>query len=151
MVYDDMRARLAKAMEERQEELGIPWNSIAAEAGVSAQTLISVRKHRREITPKTRRAIEAGLRWPRGFVTAILEDKPLPSLEGGSSAVERPQSLEEMEREEIRREIVSMSREEIEAIGRRIRVLIGEAEEQEWLAGAAELQRRRQDADVRRP
>ncbi len=144
MAHDDTRARLTHAMEQRQEELGIPWSQIANAGGVTAETLVSVRKQSRTITPRTRRAIEAGLRWPRGYVTAILEGKEfLPPSEGDRSTLEQQQSLEDMDLEEIRREVASMSPEEIKAIGRRIRVLIGKDEEREWLKGAAELQRRR--------
>ncbi|MFD2421602.1 hypothetical protein [Amycolatopsis pigmentata] len=75
MTHEDVRAQLTEAMERRRVELGLTWRQIAAKSGLSIEALRSVRKERREITPPTRRALEIGLEWPRGHVTAILESK----------------------------------------------------------------------------
>ena len=112
MTHDDVRVRLTEAMENRQEELGLTWRQIAAKAGVSVQTLISVRKESREITPRTRRAIELGLKWPPGYVTAILEDREPPEVAPHSSTP----PAKEPTSEPVARKKARLSPEEIAAI-----------------------------------
>ena len=93
MPHDDVRSQLTAAMERRRVELGVTWRQIAAKSGLSIEVLRSVRKENREITPRTRRALEVGLEWPQGTVTAILEGKPLPSTD------DEPAGLDEVERQ----------------------------------------------------
>lgn len=75
MAQDEARKRLAEAMEARRDQLGITWRQVAAAGGTTYETLRAVRQGTNEITPPTRRAIEAGLHWPGGYVDAILADE----------------------------------------------------------------------------
>lgn len=79
---EDGRDRLARIMEERRGEIGRTWDDVAAKGSTHAETLRQVRKHRREITRKIKRAIEEGLDWHTGSVDRVIAGgypAPLPT------------------------------------------------------------------------
>lgn len=69
-------------MEDRRDDLTLTWDQVAAKGSTHAETLRQVRKHRREISRQTKRAIEIGLDWRTGSVDRILaggQPEPLPA------------------------------------------------------------------------
>jgi len=75
------RQRLAEQMDARRLELGMRWQDVAAEAGVSLKTLYSVRTGEGGVTGLTQGKVEKGLRWGPGSVESILgggDPVPLP-------------------------------------------------------------------------
>jgi hypothetical protein len=73
-ITPEARKRLAEAMEDRREELGLRWQDVAAAGGVSLKTLHSARTGDSGIAPLTRHGIEVGLQWERKTVLRILEE-----------------------------------------------------------------------------
>lgn len=88
------RARLKAAMEGRVAELGLTWREVGeAAGGLSTETLRAVRRDARNVTSRTRRSIERGLRWQRGYVDQLLDETaapvPPPSVEDLDAEIER--------------------------------------------------------------
>lgn len=83
------RARLAKAMEDRLEELGLRWQDVSAATGVSVRALQLARDPDREGTPSktTLEGIDKGLRWEPGSARQLLasgrDPVPLPDDQAG--------------------------------------------------------------------
>jgi hypothetical protein len=71
----EARHRLAERMEERRQELRLTWQGVAEAGHVSLRALQSARTGTAAIMPLTQRGIEDGLRWPQGYVQAILDDR----------------------------------------------------------------------------
>ena len=70
-------------IDDRRSDLGMTWDDLAGEAGVSTETLrlASDRPHMRTTS---KRKIEKALRWQRGSIDAIRaggEPTPLPDVE----------------------------------------------------------------------
>lgn len=107
MNKDNARKRLTDAMEARKEDLGLTWREVANDGGTTIETLRAVRRGTNEILPRTRKAIEAGLRWPRGYVTDILDGKKPSGPERPKSALDdirqMAESLQTQARELIER------------------------------------------------
>jgi hypothetical protein len=70
---ETVRQRLARLMDERREELGLHWNEVAEDAGITKEGLRSVRFEVRQIRPKTKRGLERALDWDAGSFDRILE------------------------------------------------------------------------------
>lgn len=69
----EARQRLAALIEKRREELGMLWQDVADAGDVSLKTLYNVRTQEDgEISPPTRRKLEAALRWEPGSIERIL-------------------------------------------------------------------------------
>lgn len=79
------RARLAKLMDERRDQLGLYWNEVAQLADITKEGLRSVRFETRALRPATKRGIERALQWKVGTVDRILaggdpdEIPPMPA------------------------------------------------------------------------
>jgi transcriptional regulator with XRE-family HTH domain len=75
-------ARLSAAVVARRIELGLTQHRLAVVCRISQRTIASVEEgHPADWRPTTRRALEYGLRWRSGSVTAILKGrKPTPLL-----------------------------------------------------------------------
>ena len=80
----EARHRLAELMEARQRELRLRWQDVAETGNVSLRALQAARLGDAEIRPLTQRGIEDGLRWPAGYIQAVLDGKE-PNL-GGDAA-----------------------------------------------------------------
>ncbi|MFI7678523.1 helix-turn-helix domain-containing protein [Actinophytocola sp. NPDC049390] len=65
-------------MDERRKQLGLSWDEVAQAAGVSKNTLLSIRRGG-DSYPKTIRNVEAALQWALGSIAAIDEARePTP-------------------------------------------------------------------------
>lgn len=62
-------------MEDRCLELRLRWQDVANAGNVSLRALQSARLGTAEIRPLTQRGIEDGLRWPPGYIQAVLDGK----------------------------------------------------------------------------
>lgn len=81
------RDRLAQHLDERRLDLGMKWADVAANSGLTTETLRQVRSGSSAIRPLTARAIELALGWTRGSVQAVLQGGE-PTLDpGGPSTV----------------------------------------------------------------
>lgn len=87
MISDEKRRELEKAMEERRDLLGKRWRAVAADGGISYETVRAVRKGTGDIPAPTRRALERGLNWPVGHIDEILMGHERP--------VEQPTDVDE--------------------------------------------------------
>src|SRR3546814_14945765 len=70
---------LDEAMEQRRVELGMSWKDVAAEAGVSVETLTALRKGRTNpdnANPLTKRGVERALLWEAGGFDDALAGRP---------------------------------------------------------------------------
>lgn len=71
--------RLAQLMEERRLDLGLRWNDVAAESGMSVEGLRAMRRDGAVPRPLNQRGIEKALRWERGSIDRILQgEDPVP-------------------------------------------------------------------------
>lgn len=92
------RQRLADLMERRRAELRLTWKEVAARASTSEATLRRVRKeHNIAITIDTATAIEDGLHWARGSVSAILAGGE-PTVAGPTAIRDEPDLRDDVER-----------------------------------------------------
>ena len=69
-------------IDDRRSDLGMTWDDLAREAGVSTETLRLAGERRMRTTSKKK--IESALRWKRGSIDAIWaggEPTPLPNVE----------------------------------------------------------------------
>lgn len=66
---------LAWWIDERRIQLEMLWDEVAAAAGITKQTLITIRKGGRMRT-STKRKLEAVLKWDTGSIDAIAVDQP---------------------------------------------------------------------------
>ena len=77
----EARHRLTELMEDRRRELRLRWQDVAEAGNVSLRALQAARLGDAEIRPLTQRGIEDGLRWPAGYIQAVLDGKE-PNLGG---------------------------------------------------------------------
>lgn len=78
--------RLGTFIEDRADELDLQWNQLAAESGITVQTLRQMRTAANMPSRNTKRGLEIGLRWKRGSVNAILAGgEPTPLAESETS------------------------------------------------------------------
>jgi len=71
--------RLAELMEERRLDLGLRWNDVAAESGMSVEGLRAMRRDGAVPRALNQRGIEKALRWERGSVKRVLRgEDPVP-------------------------------------------------------------------------
>ena len=83
--------RLDTAMNRRRIELGLSWRDVAADSGISYETLRAVSRGANTPGPLTKRGIETALRWRTGSIDAVLEggaSAPLEDQGGGSHAAD---------------------------------------------------------------
>ncbi|WP_267898993.1 helix-turn-helix domain-containing protein [Thermomonospora amylolytica] len=80
-------------MDERRAELGLDWQEVADQAGITREGLRRIRRGTGKMRAKTMRGIERALRWKPGSIDAILawgdpnpEPEPEPPAE---TAVEK--------------------------------------------------------------
>lgn len=77
--------RLDAAMEARRKELRLRWRDVADLAGISYETLRTIRRGQYEgMRPLTESGIERALKWATGSVAAVLaggEPTPIPELQ----------------------------------------------------------------------
>ncbi len=78
----EARHRLAELMEARCLELRLHWQDVAKAGHVSVRALHAARTGTAEIRPLTQRGIEDGLRWPPGYMQAVLDGRDPPALAG---------------------------------------------------------------------
>lgn len=72
--------RLAELMEERRLDLGLRWNDVAAESGMSVEGLRAMRRDGAIPRPLNQRGIEKALQWRRGSIQRILGgEDPVPA------------------------------------------------------------------------
>lgn len=76
-IAPDVRRRLAEMMEARLLELGLRWQDVAERGNISLKSIYSARTGPADISPRTQRGIEDGLRWAPHSVQAIIDgDEP---------------------------------------------------------------------------
>ena len=104
----DLREVLTDAMESRRDELGKNWRQVAADGGISYETVRAVRKGQGKgpIPAPTRRALERGLEWPTRYVDELLAGRTNDA--GGSSAdrsnVDEPEAGPDL-RDDVERDL----------------------------------------------
>jgi ribosomal protein L30/L7E len=86
-------------MDQRRRDLGMAWSRIAADAGITVETLRALRRGANEPSNLTKSGIERALQWGRGSVDKVLAGGE-PTLsrtpeESIRSLQERTQSLRE--------------------------------------------------------
>lgn len=75
----DARRRLADHMERRRLELGLRWQDVAEQGGVSLRAINSARHGTALIRPLTQAGIAKGLRWTQDSIQRILGGhEPVP-------------------------------------------------------------------------
>lgn len=72
------RPRLAEAMEQRRDQLGLTWVQVSRRGGISPETLKAARQSQSQLTARSKRRIEIGLQWPRGAVELAQAGKDIP-------------------------------------------------------------------------
>jgi hypothetical protein len=87
------RARLAKLIDERRDQLGLYWNEVAQLADITKEGLRSVRFETRALRPATKRGIERALRWEAGTVDRILEGGDPDEMPPASAPSDPPVSV----------------------------------------------------------
>ncbi|MFI6296764.1 hypothetical protein ACIBEJ_34605 [Nonomuraea sp. NPDC050790] len=72
----EWRIALGTHMEERRTHLGLTWQQVSENSGISTQALRDIREKTGGIRKLTKRGIEKALAWKPGSIDRILEGKP---------------------------------------------------------------------------
>lgn len=106
-------------MDERRGELGLTWDQVAEQAGLSTETLYRAASGR-SMRTTTKKGIERALRWRNGAVDAILAGgKPTPEKESSSLHYDDSKDVAELKQiaasllehvEQLRRQIDAIER-----------------------------------------
>lgn len=136
-------------MEERRGELGLTWEEVAAEAGVSVVTL---RRNAGDdlsgMRVTTKKGIERALRWDSGSVDAITRGGE-PTRLAEESAAPRSRPRHEWTARQ-RAKILAMSFEDTLDLADQIRSGSGESAAWTWLREAARLKLEAAGVEARR-
>lgn len=142
-ISDDARARLADEMDDRRVQLGLTWRQVASLGLISYETLRAARKGKGDIASLTRAAIEKGLRWAPGSVSAVL-DGGVPTL-----AVEIPAQAYEAAVAAEQARLVNATMGELLKTRQFILELRGVDDADRFLRDALQLQRDAQERQAR--
>jgi transcriptional regulator with XRE-family HTH domain len=77
-------------MDQRRQQLGLSWREVAAEAGITQETLRAIRRGANDPSTLTKRGIERALEWSPGSVDRVFAgDDPGASGSGPGRAAHR--------------------------------------------------------------
>jgi hypothetical protein len=131
--------RLAEVMDLRRAELGLKWDDVAIDGGVSVATLRRMRRGN-AITTDNATAAERGLRWRMGSIRAVLAGGLPSPMESGERAPMASTA------EANRASILSATSEQLVEMRQVVEDVLGAEMANRWLTGALEMR-----AAVRQP